>query len=132
MADFIEFDRIISYVIKNCGSIPLKFLRENVIGVLSRFSYQKNILRLAIDLQNKETHRASYKLFNLQNQGVSSKNFNCSKCQDSIQSDEMMKGEEQKFLLFMCGHAFHSKCLKNRVCEVCEKDFRKSWFSINK
>ncbi|CAG9333651.1 unnamed protein product [Blepharisma stoltei] len=130
MSDSILFSSIMSYIIENYSNIPIKYFKETIIGVLSRLAYQKKIIRLAIDLQNRDTVQMSYKLLKLKNQGISSKDFNCSKCEEPIQSDEMMKRIDEKFLMFICGHAYHGKCIVKPICEKCDRDdFRKGDFN---
>ena len=54
------------------------------------------------------------RLLTLKSKGVSSKGFNCSACGFPIVSDDLMKNRGGKFLLFICGHVYHCKCVKEK------------------
>jgi len=34
----------------------------------------------------------------------------------------MLRSQDEKLLLFSCGHAYHGYCCKRRICEVCKND----------
>lgn len=54
MMESVDFNRIVEFIARNYGDIPFKNFKENFVSVLSRFSYQKNILKKAIDLLNSD------------------------------------------------------------------------------
>ncbi|OMJ77406.1 hypothetical protein SteCoe_23007 [Stentor coeruleus] len=122
MIDHVDFQKIISFIVEKYGNIPFKYFKENFIGILSRFSYQKTILKKAIDLLCSDIKYMTQQLVLLKSKGISSKRFYCSGCTFPIVSEDIMKNRGEKFLLFVCGHAYHCRCIKKRVCEVCLKD----------
>jgi len=121
MIDSVDFLKVISFIVTKFGKIPFKYFKENFIGILSRFSYQKNIIKKAIDLLCSDIKYMTQQLLVLKSKGVSSKRFYCSLCSQPIVSDDLLKNRGEKFILFICGHVYHSRCIKKRVCEICEK-----------
>jgi Golgi CORVET complex core vacuolar protein 8 len=122
MIDHIDFKKIIAYIVTKYGSIPFKYFKENFIGILSRYSYQKTIIKKAIDLLCSDIKYMTQQLLVLRGRGVSSKSFNCSACSFPIVSDDLLKHRGEKFFMFVCGHAYHSRCLKQKICEVCKAE----------
>jgi hypothetical protein len=119
MIDSVDILRIISFIVTRFGNIPFKYFKANFIGVLSRFSYQKNIIKKAIDLLCSDIKYMTRQLLVLKSKGVTSKRLCCAACSQAIVSDDLLKNKGEKFVLFVCGHVFHSRCLKRKVCEVC-------------
>ena len=122
MIDNVDFKKIIAFIVTRFGNIPFKYFKENFINVLSRYSYQKTILKKAIDLLCSDIKYMTQQLLILKSKGVSSKEFNCSACNLSIVSDDLLKNRGERFLLFICGHVYHCRCIKKRICEVCQKE----------
>ena len=122
MIDYVDFKKIIAFIVTRFGNIPFKYFKENFIGVLSRYSYQKTILKKAIDLLCSDIKYMTQRLLTLKSKGVSSKGFNCSACGFPIVSDDLMKNRGEKFLLFICGHVYHCRCVKKRICLICQKE----------
>lgn len=122
MIDNVDFKKIISFIVTRFGGIPFKYFKENFIGVLSRYSYQKTILKKAIDLLCNDIKYMTQRLLVLKSKGVSSKGFNCFNCTLPIISEDLMKNRGEKFLLFICGHVYHCRCMKKRICEICQKE----------
>lgn len=42
MMDIVDFNKIITHIVTNFGDIPFRYFKENIVGVLSRYSYQKD------------------------------------------------------------------------------------------
>ena len=122
MIDNVDFKKIISFIIKRYGDIPFKYFKDNFIGVLSRYSYQKTILKKAIDLLCSDIKYMTQQLLVLKSKGASFRGFNCGSCNLPIASDDLVRNKGEKFLLFICRHAYHCKCLKKRICEVCQRE----------
>jgi hypothetical protein len=125
MMDCVEFQAMVAHIVQKFGSVPFKYFKENFISVLSRFSYQKNILRKAIDLLNSDIKNMTHKLLTLRSRGVSSSDLTCAKCRRQVASDEMMKVAEDKLLFFVCGHVYHGKCSAAKECDVCAEEERR-------
>lgn len=125
MIDSVDFLKVISFIVTRFGNIPFKYFKENFIGILSRFSYQKNIIKKAIDLLCSDIKYMTQQLLVLKSKGVSSKRFFCCTCSQPIVSDDLLKNRGEKFVLFICGHVYHSRCIKRKICEVCEKQEQK-------
>ena len=122
MIDNVDFKRIIAFIVEKFGNIPFKYFKENFIGVLSRLSYKKTILKKAIDLLCSDIKYMTQQLIILKSKGVCSKGFFCSTCMNPIVSDDIMKNRGEKFLMFVCGHAYHSRCVKKRICDLCRRE----------
>ncbi|CAG9320228.1 unnamed protein product [Blepharisma stoltei] len=122
MMDIVDFDKIIAHIVTNFGDIPFRYFKENIVGVLSRYSYQKNIVRKATNLLNNDIRNMTQELLLLRSKGVCSKDFTCSYCGLTIQSEDLLKGHDEKLLLFICGHTYHGRCSKRRECEACRKE----------
>lgn len=121
MMDHVDFNSIITHITKNFGFIPFKHFKDSFVSVLSRVSYQENILSKAINLLNYDTICMTQELLHVSCKGASSQDFKCSKCKGVAVTDEMLKSNDEKLLLFTCGHAYHSSCLKEKACETCKK-----------
>ena len=125
MIDSVDILRIISFIVQRFGNIPFKYFKANFIGVLSRFSYQKTIIKKAIDLLCSDIKYMTQQLLVLKSKGVSSKRFCCFSCSQPIVSDDLLKNKGEKFVLFICGHVYHSRCIKKKICEVCTRNEQK-------
>lgn len=125
MMDCVEFQDMVSHIVREFGSVPFKYFKDNFISVLSRFSYQKNILRKAIDLLNSDIKNMTQKLLSLRSRGISSSDLTCAKCRRQVTSEEMMKVSEDKLLVFVCGHVYHGKCSVARECDICAEEERR-------
>ncbi|CAG9310317.1 unnamed protein product [Blepharisma stoltei] len=131
MMDNVDFNKIISHIVNNFGDIPFRYFKENIVSILSQYSYQKNIVRKAIDLLHADLKNTTQEMLVLRNKGVSSKEFKCSFCQLTIDSDSMLKGHDDKMFIFICGHSYHGRCAKEKICKACEKDnIRKGNFML--
>mmetsp|Transcript_10777 Transcript_10777/g.21069 ORF Transcript_10777/g.21069 Transcript_10777/m.21069 type:complete len:245 (-) Transcript_10777:44-778(-) len=122
MMDCVEFQDMVGHIVREFGSVPFKYFKENFISVLSRFSYQKNILRKAIDLLNSDIKNMTQNLLILRSRGVSSSDLTCAKCRRQVAAEEMMKVSEDKLLFFICGHVYHGKCSATRECDLCAEE----------
>lgn len=122
MMDNVDFNKIITYIVKEFGDIPFRYFKENIVSVLSQYSYQKNIVRKAIDLLRADLRTMTQDMLIMRSKGVSSRQFSCSQCQDQIDSEDLLKGNEEKMILFACGHAFHGRCAREKICKTCEMD----------
>jgi vacuolar protein sorting-associated protein 8 len=109
----IDFDKIISHVIQKFDKIPFRHFKENIFQTLSQHSYQKNIVRRAINLLNNDMKIMTNNLFKYQSRGVVPYDV-CMKCNSKINS-----AKKQKIVVFICGHGFHKKCIKEIRCNVC-------------
>lgn len=54
MMESVDFNKIVEFISNKYGDIPFKNFKKNFSDVLSRFSYQKNILRKATELLNQD------------------------------------------------------------------------------
>lgn len=118
----VDFNKIVTRIAANFGSIPFKYFKTDFVNVLSRYSYQKNILRKANNLLNRDIKNMTQELLNLRMKGVSSMDIRCALCTKPMSNEDMLKETNEKLLLFTCGHVYHSHCLKRPVCEVCRRE----------
>lgn len=120
MMNHLSFNNIISHIVDQFGTIPFKHFKESFIGVLSKQSYQENILSKAINLLNYDTVNMAQNLLYLSNKGVTSNDVKCSKCEDRVIKETLLRSGES-LAIFACGHIFHRKCLKQTHCEICKR-----------
>jgi len=120
----VDFNRMITHIVSKFRghNIKFKYFKDSIVGVLSRFSYQKNILSKAINLLNNDIRNMTQDLLLLRSKGVSSRDFKCASCGQVIISNDMLKSQDEKMLIFVCGHSYHGKCAKSRTCELCRKE----------
>lgn len=118
----VDFNKIVTRIAANFGSIPFKYFKTDFVNVLSRYSYQKNILRKANNLLNRDIKTMTQELLSLRMRGVSSMDLRCALCTKPMSNEDMLKETSEKLLLFTCGHVYHSHCLKRPICEVCRRE----------
>jgi Golgi CORVET complex core vacuolar protein 8 len=115
MMTSIDFNKIILCITMDFEKIPFKHFKENIHQVLSQHSYQKNILKKAINLLNTDVKNMTISLFNYKNKGVICQE-NCEACKKKITFDGVFK---DKFVFFVCGHGFHQRCVRGNACVIC-------------
>ena len=115
MMALINFNKIITFIIAKFDKIPFKHFKESIFQVLSQSSYQKNIVKRAINLLSNDVKVMTTSLFGYQTRGVTSQD-SCMGCGGSMNTDK-----KEKIIIFMCGHGFHRKCVKHGQCSVCLK-----------
>lgn len=111
----VDFNKIISFITKDFQKIPFKHFKENICQVLSQHSYQKVIVKQAISLLGSDIRGMTKNLYNYRNKGVTSQEL-CGACKKDMTSERLYK---EKFIIFICGHGFHSRCAKGGHCLVC-------------
>jgi hypothetical protein len=62
MMESVDFNKIVEFIAIKYGDIPFKNFKKNFSDVLSRFSYQKNILRKATELLNQDIQHMTKEL----------------------------------------------------------------------
>jgi hypothetical protein len=126
MIDCVDFQAMIAHIVSKFGAVPFRYFKDNFVNVLSRFSYQQNILSKAIDLLDSDVKHMTHRLLSLRNRGISSQDLTCAKCLRQVSREDMRKGKVGKLIFFVCGHAYHGACSDLRQCEACaEEDRRK-------
>ena len=113
MMSLVDFNKIISFIIEKFDKIPFKLFKENIFQLLSQHSYQKNIVKRAINLLTSDVKCMTTSLFNFRSRGVISQN-SCMQCNQTLKCEK-----REKMIIFLCGHGFHKKCLKESFCLVC-------------
>ena len=121
MMSSIEFNKIISFITKNFEKIPFKHLKENICQILSQHTYQKVIFKQAINLLTSDIRGMTKNLYYYRNKGVTSQE-RCGACKNLMSSETFYK---EKFIVFICGHGYHAKCVKDNLCLVCIRDDEK-------
>ena len=111
----VDFNKIIGFITDNFEKIPFKHFKENICQVLAQHSYQKNIVRKAISLLANDVKDMTSHLYGYQTKGVTSQEI-CGNCEKTLTSDRVYK---EKFVIFVCGHGFHSRCVHDDRCSVC-------------
>lgn len=131
MMEHLSFNNIISHIVEKFGSVPFKHFKESFIGVLCKKSYQENILSKAINLLNYDTVNMAQNLLYLSNKGVTSNDVKCSKCEEKVIKESLLRSENS-LSIFACGHIYHRKCLKDSSCEICKRqEMKKGSFFLS-
>ena len=113
MMALINFNKIITFIIAKFDKIPFKHFKESIFQVLSQHSYQKNIVKRAINLISNDIKTMTDNLFGYQTRGVTSQET-CMSCGLGMNSDK-----KERIIVFICGHGFHRRCVKQGQCSVC-------------
>lgn len=113
MINLIEFDKIITFIVRKVEKMPFKHIKENIYQVLSQHSYQKTIVKRAINLLTSDVKSMTRTLFASKNKGLNSTG-SCKTCLNILQCDR-----KDKVVVFICGHAYHRKCVKSGRCGFC-------------
>lgn len=120
MMSCVDFNKVIFFITKNFGNIPFKHFKDNIYQVLTKHSYQKNIVRQAISLLGSDVKGMTTSFYNLRIKGLGRQEV-CSGCNVRIVSERVF---HEKFIIFVCGHGFHARCNREHSCTVC--------FEVNK
>lgn len=130
MIDCVDFKTMIAHIVEQFGAVPFKYFKDNLVSVLSRLSYQQNILSKAIDLLNYDIKHMTHTFLSVRNRGICSMEMKCGKCLRSVALDDRNRGAD-KVMFFLCGHIYHSKCCALQECEACaEEERRKGLYVI--
>ena len=113
MMSFIDFDKIIAFIIEKYNKVPFKHFRESIFQILSKNSHQKSIVRRAIDLLRTDVKALNNHVYGYQNKGVAAQQV-CMNCYLTLSNED-----KEKIAIFICGHGFHRKCIKNGICNAC-------------
>jgi hypothetical protein len=113
MMSLVDFDKIISFIIARFDKIPFKHFKENIFQILSQHSYQKNIVKRAINLLSNDVKSMTRSLYNYRSRGVIAQEL-CMNCNLSMKSDK-----REKIIVFICGHGFHKRCIRDNQCYIC-------------
>lgn len=113
MIYLIDFEKIISFIIKRVEKMPFKHFKDNIYQVLSQHSYQKNIVRKAINLLTSDVKSMTRSLYSNKSKGIVTSGF-CKCCSMILQCDR-----KDKVVVFICGHGYHRKCVKVGRCGFC-------------
>ena len=115
MMGCVDFNKIITFITKNFGRIPFRHFKDNIFQVLTKHSYQKNIVRQAITLLANDVKDMTKNLYNFRIKGMSRQEF-CAGCFGKLVSDRVF---HEKFIIFVCGHGFHARCNRASDCGAC-------------
>jgi hypothetical protein len=55
------------------------------------------------------------------NKGVNSHEL-CGACNGKLTSERVF---QERFIIFVCGHGFHTRCISDHMCAVCMENNRK-------
>jgi hypothetical protein len=113
MINIIDFNKIITFIVKKVEKMPFKHIKENIYQVLSQHSYQKSIVKRAINLLTSDVKAMTRNLFSSKSKGINS-NGHCKTCSNVLQCDK-----KDRVVVFICGHAYHRKCVKGGRCGFC-------------
>lgn len=113
MMNHIDFKKIITYIIDRFEHIPFKHIKENIFQILSQHSYQKSIVRRAINLLTNDVKSMTRTLYNIRSKGVNAEEI-CRKCSLTMHSEK-----KERCIIFICGHGYHLKCVKQGQCYLC-------------
>lgn len=113
MINLIDFEKVISFIIKRVEKMPFKHFKDIIYQVLSQHSYQKNIVRRAINLLTSDVKSMTRNLYSNKSKGIISSGF-CKNCSMILQTDR-----KDKIVVFICGHGYHRKCVKVGRCGFC-------------
>jgi Golgi CORVET complex core vacuolar protein 8 len=120
MINKVDFQNIITLIVKNHGSFPFKYFKDSTITVLSQLSYTKNIISKANSLLISDKSILTENLIENHMKGVCSDDFYCTKCKENIEIDNMLN-PDNRAVIFECGHMFHFTCIKRIItCEGCK------------
>jgi hypothetical protein len=115
MMNCVDFNKIIFFITKYFGKIPFRHFKDNIFQVLTKHSYQKNIVRQAISLLANDVKDMTKNLYNFRIRGMSRQEV-CAGCSEKLVSDRVF---HEKFVIFVCGHGFHSRCSRESTCVAC-------------
>jgi vacuolar protein sorting-associated protein 8 len=113
MLEHVELASILTCISTEYDEFPFKHIRNNIVQVLERFSYQRVIKQQALKLVKEDTATNVSLLYSSRLEGHASDFFLCRNCGKKVSHNS------GSVYIFACGHVFHRRCQEIPACLIC-------------
>ncbi|XP_049808749.1 vacuolar protein sorting-associated protein 8 homolog [Schistocerca nitens] len=130
MSSFVSLPAMLQVVLQDPAYAGGKFgdIRELMMGMLSNSCYEETLLQATSRLLSSDLHQQLAKHLAAANRGMTPRLSTCSMCRQMITHLR----DNESVVLFRCGHAYHSDCMKDPPhCYVCRWGRMPAPLSIN-
>ncbi|XP_033606542.1 vacuolar protein sorting-associated protein 8 homolog isoform X2 [Cryptotermes secundus] len=110
MSGYVSLPAVIQVILMDPAYKGGKFgdIRELMMGMLSNSCYEETLLQATAHLLSTDLHHRLAKLLAASNQGISPCSLTCAVCQNFL---HVLKDDDRS-IVFRCGHAYHASCLE--------------------